>query len=130
MRRLSWDYITVHASTDEGMAAKHRIAFHCFNTNGAYFKLRALHAKIDKWCEVNSDRPNGVLFVHGSLNDFPRKELFDALDAPKRRKDVTRTINRAINLAFNAIRDGEEFLNDPTQWPAPKGNKKYDAERS
>lgn len=130
MRRPSWDYITKHASTDEGLAAKYRIDFHCFNPNGGYAKLKAMQDRITLWCKDHPERPNGVIFVHGSLNDFPRKVLFEALEAPRKRKDVTWTINRAINIVFNAIRDGEAFLADEAQWPAPKGDKKYDAERS
>ena len=119
-RNPSYDFITREATSDEGMPAKYRILFHCFNEHGVYAELKKLHEKINEWVAANPDRPNGVLFVHGSLNDFPRNELFAALDAPKKRKDVTATIAVAIRTVERAIRAGEEFLADPTQWPAPK----------
>lgn len=120
MARKSWNYYAEEAANDKGMPAKWRIVFHCFNPNGVYAELKVMNSAISKWCEDHPERPNGVLFVYGSLNDFPRKELFKALDAPLRRKNVTRDINVAINLAASAIRDGNEFLANEDRWPAPK----------
>lgn len=118
-RNPSWDHLTKELTSDDGLAEKHRITFHCFNPNGLYAKLQAVQERVSMWCKEHSERPNGVLFVHGSLNDFPRKELFAALDAPRKRKDVSRTIQRAINLTSMAIKDAEEFLADEKRWPAP-----------
>lgn len=119
-RNPSWKLLTEDATSDEGMAAKHAIVFHCFNPNGVYVELTALHAKIAEWADAHPERPNGVLMVHGSLNDFPRERLFDALNAPKRRKQVTWTIQSAIVECRNAIKHGEEFLADESKWPAKK----------
>lgn len=119
----SWDHLTKELESDDGLPAKHRIVFHCFNPKGLYYQLQALHYEISVWCEHHKDLPNGVLLVHGSLNDYPRQELFKALNAPQRRKNVTRDVQFAINIAANALREGREFLDNPAKWPAPKGNK-------
>lgn len=120
MARPTYDYITQEAISDEGMAAKYAILFHCFNPNGVYAQLKAMHKRLDAWLEAHPEMPNGVLMVHGSLNDFPRDRLFKALDAPKKRKDVSWTIWSAVRNMQEAIREGDEFVNNPAKWPAPK----------
>lgn len=117
---FTYDYVTKEATTDEGMSAANRIRFACFNPNGVYAKLKKMHGRLDQWLAAHPERPNGVLFVHGSLCDFPRENLFAALDAPKKRKNVSATINYAIRRVEQAIRDGDEFINTPEKWPAPK----------
>lgn len=119
-RNPSYHFITREAESDEGMPAKYRILFHCFNERGAYAQLQKLHEKITAWTAEHPERPNGVILVHGSLNDTPRKRLFEALDAPKKRKNVTMTINLAIGYALNAITEGEAWLADESKWPAKK----------
>lgn len=122
-RNPSFDHVTKELKSDDGLPAKYRILFHCFNENGAYRRLQAMQAEITAWCERNPDRPNGVLFVHGSLNDYPRKRLFEALDAPRKRKDVTYTVISAIDYVESAINEGYHWLETPADWPAPKGTK-------
>lgn len=122
MARKTFNYYAKDATSDAGMPAKWRIVFHCFNPNGVYAELKKMNAAIAQWCEDHPERPNGILLVHGSLHDYPREQLFDALKAPQRRKNVTRDINFAINLVSSAVRDGYEFLENPDRWPAPKAS--------
>lgn len=123
-RNPSFDYVTKEITTDDGLPAKYRILFHCFNPNGAYARLKVMQEAISQWTKDHPERPNGVLFVHGSLNDYPRARLFEALDAPQKRKAVTSTITLAISNVESAIVDGYHWLETPSEWPEPKGTDK------
>jgi len=102
------------------MGARYATYFHCFNSNGAYAQLKAMHERLNAWVDANSDRPNGVLFVYGSLNDHPRKTLFAVLDLIKARKAHAYPLAYALRLIREEIEKGDEFINDPARWPAPK----------
>lgn len=116
----TYDFVTKEAASDKGMSRRNAILFHCFNPNGVYARLKQLHERVNAWCDAHPERPNGVILVHGSLNDFPRKQLFEALDAPRKRKNVSYTINAAIDWVERAIIEGDKWLDDPSRWPNPK----------
>jgi hypothetical protein len=78
--RLTTDYefVTKLATTAEGMSAANRARFNYFNPNGAYAVWKAAAEKIDAYVDAHPEQPNGVLFVHGSLNDWPHKLISKA----------------------------------------------------
>lgn len=115
-----YDFVTQQATSDEGMGARYATYFHCFNPNGAYAQLQAMHKRIDAWVEAHPERPNGVIFVHGSLNDFPRKQLFAVLDRIRKRQSHAYELASALKLIARDIEKGDRFINDPAEWPATK----------
>ena len=119
-KRLSWDEISKTATSDEGMGAKTRFYFHCFNPNGAYAALRAAQAAVAQWCEDHPERPNGVLFVCRSLNTHPEKMCDAARKAIKDRRNVAWNCNYAVSIMKRDTEKALEFLADESQWPAPK----------
>jgi len=117
----NYDFVTTEATSDEGMGARYATYFHCFNPNGAYAQLKAAHERIDAWVDAHPERPNnGVLFVYGSLNDYPRKRLFEVLDLIKARRAHAYPLTAAVRLIEREIEKADNFINDPTKWPAPK----------
>lgn len=113
----TYDYVTREAPSDDGMSAANAIRFHCFNPNGVYSRLKEMHKRLDVWLAEHPEMPNGCLMVHGSLHDYPRKRLFEALDAPKKRKKVSYTVWSAVRYAEECIERGDDFINDPDRWP-------------
>ncbi len=116
----NYDFVTSEATSDKGMGARFATYFHCFNPNGAYAQLKQMHVRLDGWLEAHPDRPNGVLFVYGSLHDHPRKTLFAVLDLIKARKAHAYALSYALGLICEEIEKGDGFINDPARWPAPK----------
>lgn len=115
-----YEFVTREATSDEGMGARYATYFHCFNPNGAYAQLKASHERINAWVDAHPERPNGVLFVHGSLNDHPRKMLFAVLDLIKARRAHAYPLSAAVRWIEREIKRADEFIADPAQWPAPK----------
>lgn len=116
----NYDFVTKEATSDEGMTTAWAMRFHCFNPNGAYAQLKAAHERINAWVDAHPERPNGVLFVHGSLNDHPRKMLFAVLDLWKQGKAHKYPLHAALQWIEREIKRADEFIADPDQWPAPK----------
>ena len=113
-------YASEQAVTDEGMSSKDRIHFHYFNPHGLYAAWRDVNQRVADWCDEHPDRPNGVLMVHGSLNNHPYKMLSAGLDSLKKRREVAWHVNYAVTTLEEAIAKAEAFLADETKWPAPK----------
>lgn len=116
----TYDFVTKEAESDAGMTTANAIRFHCFNPNGAYAKLKAMHARIDAWVDAHPERPNGVLFVHGSLNDYPRKRLFAVLDLYRAGKAHKYPLWSAVEHIEREIDRGDEFIANPDLWPKTK----------
>jgi hypothetical protein len=104
-KRKDYDYVSQEALSDKDMNTENTLRFHAFNPNGLYAQVGELHKAISKWVDENPDRPNGVLLVHGSFNDFPRKTLFNQL-AKKTRPSglqvwsIKRTFERALEHGY------------------------------
>lgn len=113
-----YSFVTTEATSDEGMGARYATYFHCFNPNGAYAQLKAAHGRIDAWIDAHPERPNGVMFVYGSLNDFPRKQLFAVLDLISKRRAHAYPLAAAVKLIHRDIAKADRFINDPAEWPA------------
>lgn len=113
----TWDFITAEATTDANLSAKDTASFHCFNPNGLYAKLKAVHARVSQWCADHPDRPNGVLLVHGSLNDYPRKRLFELLE---RKRITSMEVKCAVDWVRDDIAEAELWLSDESKWPEKK----------
>lgn len=118
----NYEYVTREAMTDEGMGARYACYFHCFNPNGAYAQLKAMHARIDAWIDAHPERPNGVLFVFGSLNDFNRKQLFNVLDLISKRRAHAWPLAYAVRKIREDIVRADNFIADPAEWPDTKEN--------
>lgn len=116
----NYDFVTTEATSDKGMGARYATYFHCFNPNGAYAQLKAMHARIDQWIAEHPERPNGVMFVYGSLNDFPRKRLFEVLDLISKRRAHAYPLSAALQHIAREIERGDKFIADPAEWPAIK----------
>lgn len=116
----TYEFVTDEATSDEGMTTANAMRFHCFNPNGAYAQLKAMHDRISAWCDAHPDRPNGVLFVYGSLNGHPRKLLFDVLDLHRKGKAHKWPLQYALKKIAEEIERGDKFINDPSEWPAIK----------
>lgn len=116
----SWTELTVNLTSDAGLSARNRAAFHYFNPHGLYAQLKALHDDVSAWCDSHPERPNGVMFVHGIFNDFNTKRLSKAVD---KRDRVTKL---EISLIENSLRydveSGREWLATPAKWPQPKNS--------
>lgn len=113
----TWDFITKEATSDERLSVKDSVSFHCFNPNGLYAKLKDIHERVSQWCMDHPDRPNGILLVHGSLNDYPRKRLFELLD---KKRITSMELILAKDWVKSDISDAEEWLSDESKWPERK----------
>lgn len=116
----NYDFVTLEATSDEGMGARFATYFHCFNPNGVYAKLKAMHERVNAWCDAHPEMPNGVLFVHGSLNDYPRKQLFAVLDLIRARRAHKYPLWQAVKHMEREIERGIKFCDDPAEWPRTK----------
>ncbi|CAB4131735.1 hypothetical protein UFOVP131_6 [uncultured Caudovirales phage] len=107
-QRTSYDYATKEAITDAKLSIPLAAAFHCFNPNGLYAKWKAVADKVGDWVDANPDKPNGVLLVYGSLNDFPRKRLFELLD--KKAKATRIDFSVTVSMVRDDIARAEAWL--------------------
>lgn len=73
-KRRDHEFVTELAETDAGMNRANVARFHFFNPNGLYAELRAVQARVAEVVDLTGV-PNGVLFVHGSLNGFNADQL-------------------------------------------------------
>jgi hypothetical protein len=69
-KALSWDDISKTVTTDKGMNVKQRAQFHYFNPHGAYKSLLVVQEQVNAFVDAHPEIPNGVCFVHGTLNDY------------------------------------------------------------
>lgn len=106
--RPTYEEIISTFTSEEKLFHQEKVWFHCFNPNGLYAQLKAMNDRVSKWVDEHPDRPNGVLMVHGSLHDFPRKTLFDLLEKGKKITRMGYTVG--INIVRRAIEDGNDWL--------------------
>lgn len=104
----TYDEITQTLTTADKLSRPNAVLFHCFNPNGLYAQLKAAQARIGDWVVDNPDKPNGVLLVHGSMNEHPRKTLFALLDKRRRVGRIPYLIG--LNTVRGAIADADEWL--------------------
>jgi len=104
----TYDEITGTLTSDKKLSRSDQILFHCFNPNGLYAELKAVQDRIGEWVDAHPEQPNGVLLVHGSMNDYPRKLLFAMLDKRKRIGRIDYAVS--ISTVERAIKDAKEWL--------------------
>lgn len=109
-RKMSYDFVTQHATDDRGMCVRDRAYFHYFNPNGAYAAKRASDDLVRE--AVNANRcKSGALIAYGSLNDYAAESLCGCI---KRLIDGKRVRAFDVDYAARSLRrDAEkarEFL--------------------
>ena len=78
-KRSDFEFVSELATTDAGINRANVVRFHYFNPNGLYAELRAVQETVAEVVDLTGV-PNGVLFVHGSLNTFQADQLRKLLD--------------------------------------------------
>ena len=106
-RRTSYDFVTKDAASDRGLSIANGLLFHAFNAAGLYAELKAVQEEVAAVVE-RTGCPNGVVFVHGSLNGFPRKTLFEAVEKRSRVDRITYRVT--IETVERAIRDARAWI--------------------
>jgi hypothetical protein len=105
-KRRDYDWVTVEAPSDSKMSLVNSVRFHCFNPNGLYAQLKAVQDRVAAMVDATGV-PNGVLFVHGSLNDYGRNLLFKLLDT---RKPGRFQVGQALNWISRDMAKAEAWL--------------------
>ena len=105
--QLNFEYIASQATeTKNNWSNLNKLRFHYFNPNGLCEKKRQLDEKISN--AVNLDKvPSGVLFVHGSLNDFCITNICSLM---RKNRITNRHTAVALEMVQNAINKATSYL--------------------